>query len=312
MTDLTDRYLGATLRSIPDNQRTDIEAELRTSIEDAVEARVAAGEPREAAEEAVLNSLGDPDRLAAGYTGRPGYLIGPELFFDYKRLLTVLLITVTPIVAVVVAAIRALSGEELGAVVGGTASLLITLVVHIVFWTTLVFAVIQWSGEKSPSGEWTVSSLPPLIPVRGGIKLSETIGAVVFLVIVMVGIVLSRDLLGVMHDGAFVPIFDPAMWDFWIPFLIAVLAAELLLEVVKYRAGRWTWPLASLNLAVNAAFAIPVIYLLLSDRLFNPAFFEALNITVLLDVSVPVAVAVIVALGLWDVVDGFRKAWKAG
>lgn len=312
MSELTGRYVGAALRSIPDSQKADIEAELRASIEDAVEAKVASGESVKTAEEEVLNNLGDPDRLAAGYTGRPGYLIGPELFFDYKRLLTVLLITVAPVVAVLVGTIRAISGQDLGAVVGGTVSLLITLVVHIVFWTTLVFAVLEWSGEKSPTGQWTVSSLPPLTPAGGGIKLSETIGALVFLVVFMVGMVLSRDILGVTDDGVFIPVFDPAMWDFWIPFLIGVLAAEVVLEVVKYRVGAWTWPLASANLAVNAAFAIPVIYLLLSDQLFNPAFFAALDINLLLEVSVPVTVVVIAVVALWDIVDAFRKAWKFG
>ena len=80
MTSLTERYLGAALRGIPESQRTDVEGELRSSITDAVEDRVSAGEDRVAAERAVLEGLGNPARLAAEYAGQPLHLIGPELY----------------------------------------------------------------------------------------------------------------------------------------------------------------------------------------------------------------------------------------
>lgn len=309
MTELTERYVGATLRSIPEKQRTDIEAELRASIDDAVEARVAEGEDVRIAEKAVLTDLGDPDRLAAGYAGRSGYLIGPEMFFAYKRLLTVLLITVVPIVAVVVGAIDALGGADLGSVVGSTISVLISLVVHIVFWTTLVFVVMERSGEKSPTGEWSVASLPPLAPTSGGIKLSDTIASMVALAVAIVGLILSREVLGVTaDDGTFTSVFNPTMFDFWIPFLIAVLAIEVVFEAIKYRAGRWTWALASVNLALNIAFALPAIYLLVTDRMFNPAFFEEIGGVEWVETTVTITAVVIAVVALWDSVDGFRKA----
>ena len=44
----TERYLAATLRSIPEPKRADVERELRSSIADAVEERVAAGQDRHA------------------------------------------------------------------------------------------------------------------------------------------------------------------------------------------------------------------------------------------------------------------------
>ena len=41
--------------------------------------------------------------------------------------------------------------------------------------------------------------------------------------------------------------FDPALWSSWLPFLVAMLVANAGLEVVKYRTGRWTWPLVAIN-----------------------------------------------------------------
>ena len=86
MTSLVDRYVYTALRRVPEQQRADIDRELRASIEDAVDARVDAGEEHDAAVTATLTELGDPDRLADSYAGRPGYLIGPALFTPWRRL----------------------------------------------------------------------------------------------------------------------------------------------------------------------------------------------------------------------------------
>ena len=101
MTNLTERYLAAALHGIPQAQRPDVERELRSSIADAVEDRVRGGEDQADAEKAVLEGLGDPARLAAGIAGRPLYLIGPDLFVEYRRLLVLLLSVVLPIVGFV-------------------------------------------------------------------------------------------------------------------------------------------------------------------------------------------------------------------
>ena len=313
MSDLTDRYVGVTLRSIPEKQRADIEAELRASIDDEIEARVAAGEQADRAEEAALSSLGDPERLAAGYTGRPGYLIGPELFFDYKRLLLVLLISVVPIVVVVLAVVRVIGGEGLGEVVADTVGTALTLAVHIVFWTTLAFAVIERSDKRPPETVWSLSKLPP-IPTAGSIKLSDTIATLVVLALVIAGLSLSGSASPVMSaDGSPVSFLDPDLWSFWLPYFIVILALEIVFEIVKYRVGRWTWPLASINLALNAAFAVPALYLLVTDQVLNPEFFETLGWGVAPtagSTAINVTIVLMAGIAVWDVIDGFRKASK--
>ena len=67
MATLTDRYVDATLRGVPQAKRADIERELRASIADAIDARADSGDSSADAEVAVLTELGDPARLAAGY-----------------------------------------------------------------------------------------------------------------------------------------------------------------------------------------------------------------------------------------------------
>jgi hypothetical protein len=101
------------------------------------------------------------------------------------------------------------------------------------------------------------------------------------------------------------------MWSFWIPFFVAVLTVEILFEIAKFGVGRWTWTLASVNLALNALFAIPAIYLLTSERVFNPVFFEKNRLAPSQPGAGTLVLVTSVVIGLiagWDVFDGFRKA----
>ena len=142
-TTLTDRYVDAAMRTVPEKQRPDLSAELRASIDDQIDARVDAGEPPRGAERAVLTDLGDPDKLAAGYTDRPLHLIGPRYYLDWWRLLKLLLWIVLPFAAFGVALGLTLAGKPFGEIVGTVWVVLITTTVHLFFWTTLVFALVE-------------------------------------------------------------------------------------------------------------------------------------------------------------------------
>jgi hypothetical protein len=115
-------------------------------------------------------------------------------------------------------------------------------------------------------------------------------------------------------DGTSYPLFDPALWSFWLPWFLAVIGLELVFTVAIYLRGRWTWPFAVANAALGAAFAIPAVWLLQTGQLFDPGLVAALEAKGLDDAFLPgmVTVAVVVlAATAWDAVDGFRKARAA-
>ena len=85
MTSLTERYLAAALRGIPEAKRKDVERELRSSIADAVEDHVEAGRGAGGGREGRPRGPRRPRALAAEYAGRPLHLIGPELFVVWRH-----------------------------------------------------------------------------------------------------------------------------------------------------------------------------------------------------------------------------------
>lgn len=283
MTTLTDRYVEATLRRLPPRQRPDIDKELRASIADAIDDHIEAGSDSDAAEHAALTTLGDPARLAAGYANSPLHLIGPALYLDYVRLLTSLLATVLPIVAGVVGLVQVAEGETAGTVITTALGATITAGVHICFWTTLLFVLIERrpamrpTMRPTPAEPWTPAALPDPRPTRGA-RFGEVVGEAVVLVLTVTFLLISP-LLRIRTDAAGDPIglFSPWLWDTGVVYVLSLLAiARLGLSVAKHYT-RWNLPLAVARPVVDLACVAVVLGLHSADRLLNPAFVEAVG-----------------------------------
>jgi hypothetical protein len=313
MTTLTDRYLAATLRSVPAARREEIATELRASIEDMIEGRSAGGQDTATAEREVLTELGNPAQLAARYADRRLQLIGPTYYLAWERLLKLLLSFVPAVVGVLVGLVEATDGKNPGGAVGAGIAAALQVVVQIAFWVTLVFAVIERTNTALNLPEWTVDQLPDVRADRQ-ITLTDTAAAIGWLVLVIAYLPLQHFHSFVpASDGGNLPILDPALWSFWLPFLIAVLVATIGLEIAKYRAGRWTWPLVAVNAVLDLAFAVPVVWLLLTDRLLNPEFvahFDWLGRGDNLNSVATLAVVGTILVVLWDIVDSVVKAYR--
>ena len=159
-TTLTERYVHATLREVPQGRRADLGQELRSTIADMVEARVADGQSSDEAERQTLTELGDPAALAARYTGAPMQLLGPRFYLVWKRLTLQLLLWVPALVGMLVAAVRVIDGDgTVGQVLVDAGGAAIGTAVQLVFWTTLVFVVLDRVVAEDPA-EWTPDHLP--------------------------------------------------------------------------------------------------------------------------------------------------------
>ncbi|HEY6570674.1 MAG TPA: hypothetical protein VIZ22_10305 [Candidatus Limnocylindrales bacterium] len=316
MSTLTDRYVWGVVRAVPESQRPELEPEIRAMIADAIDARTATGspgEPADAVERAVLTELGDPEVLAARYTDRTLYLIGPAYFLVWKRLLLMLLPVVVPIVTIVAMAARSFAGDAgIGDVIAAGVTAAINVAIQIVFWFTVVFAVIERTGGKQldVGTKWTPDQLPGL-PVPGRLSLAELALSVAGLVFAAVFIVWQQVAPPITVSGQSYPIFDPALWSFWLPWFLVVIGLELVFTGALYLAGRWTWPFAVVNALLAAAFAIPAVWLIQTDQLFNPAAADALATAGFGGAIAPTGLIIAVSIAVisaWDAVDGFLKA----
>jgi hypothetical protein len=304
---LIDRYVLTALRRVPERQRADIDRELRASIDDAVEARVDNGETRDAAIEQALLELGDPDLLADRYADRRSVLIGPDLFPVWRRLLVLLLSVVLPIVVAVVVVVRILDDGTFGAAIGTGVVVAIQTAVHMCFWTTAVFAVLERTGvARRDLGEaWTPASLPKY--EAGVLSPTELAASIVWPVLLVVALVLQQ------FTFTADPVLDPDNWSFWWPYLIAVLVLECVYAVWVFRRGAWSHAVTAVNAALAVLFWGPVIWLLATESFFNPAFIEGLDWGTAdpLDWLTRVCLIVAVLGALYDIGEVAVKAERA-
>jgi hypothetical protein len=141
------------------------------------------------------------------------------------------------------------------------------------------------------------------------------IGEVLTLLITIGGLLVLQGLVFTDSDtGQQVSILDPALVSFWLPFLIAMLAALLVVQLVVFSVGRWTLPLAVVFTALELGFALPIAYLALTGMLVNPAFAEMVGYPPLAEgdgaLMIVIAIGVVLVTG-WEIFDAFRKALRS-
>lgn len=305
---LTDRYIHAVTRTLVPAQRDDVARELRASIEDQTAARRDAGQD---AERAVLEDLGDPERLAAGFADRPLHLIGPRYYLAWKRLLIVLLWIVPVSSAFGVAIGQIVSGASAAGIIGVVASTTLTVAVHVAFWTTLVFVVLERSGATDVFSPWTVDRLPD-VPEDDD-RLGDLIGSVVC-VLLLAGAVVWDLTLGFV-PGRQVSFLESGLWPVRLGMLAVVVALSLLLQVAVWAQGAWRVWSATTNAVLALAAGGILVYAHAEVGLINPAFFDAVagesaaEVAQVLDV---IAWFAIVILPVWTAIDGFWKMRRSG
>lgn len=322
---LTARYVDAVAKSLSSDTQPDVRAELEASIADAVAARVDQGEARADAERAVLTELGDPAVLAASYADRPLQLIGPKYYLVWWRLL-MLLVWIVPVAAMVgVIIASSIADRPIGEIIGEAIAVGVTAIVHVAFWTTLVFFVLERTGTDT-GVKWSVDALPEA--ADDGAGRGNLIASLVFLGLAAAALFWDRfigfvafatgDLdigegLGAQTER--MPILNPELWPWWIGAALVLIGLEALLAIAVYALHGWTAVLATVNTALAIVFAAGAVYLVVSGQLANPEFLDfTLNradspetVGVVLSV---VLVVVIVGITVWDIVDSWRKAQR--
>ena len=309
---LTERYISATIRSLPAESQEDVRAELAASIADAVEARTEQGEDPEAAEREVLTGLGDPAVLAAGYADRPLHLLGPRYYLTWRRLLILLLWIVPACAFVGVGLSQALIGADGGTIIGQAISTALTAVVHVAFWTTLVFVILERTGADTAE-TWSVEDLPE--PKESGTGRADLIASLVFLGLVLAALGWDR-LIGLVRvEGDWLPVLHPGLWPLWTLLLVAIVLAEMVHAIVLHARGCWSTGLAVANTVLALLFAGWALALFANDLLLSPELLELARTVGDIDAQSMhtlgvILVVSILAVAAWDVVDGWLKTLR--
>jgi len=292
--DLINRYIYAVTKGFNQQQRDDIEQELRANIEDMIEQRQETLNYEEAVNQ-VLLELGNPEELASEYRGSKRYLIGPHFIDSYLLVLKIVLIAVLGGISIALFIESAFSGS--GYFVDNFVDLLIKYIsalyngALIAFaWTTLGFVIAEKSnsGNTASSDEkanWDLSKLPEVPNKKNQIKLSETIASIIFTTIfytIFIALMYSApELFGVIFnngkDLVIIPMFNIDVLQSYRILIISVFGMSMISELLKLYYRKWTLQHAILHMIFTVASTIIVLFILNNPAIWNADFANEVN-----------------------------------
>jgi hypothetical protein len=249
---LIDKYINQVGDNLPEKDREDIKAEIRSILEDTLESRSeTAGRPvDDAMTVEVLKEFGTPGKMAASYLP-PRYLIGPRLYPTFLMVLKIAL-GITALVVVVTtsvsAAHQALSVEATVPIITkglaeGAGSLL-SVFGNIVF----IFAMIEWGLSRAKEhtekeGNWDPRSLEGRED-NDLFKPWERIPDIVFTLALLLVFNFYPQWIGVFFiDQAtgmwvHIPFLSQTFFQY-LPWLNILWLAALALNFALLRSGKW-------------------------------------------------------------------------
>jgi len=258
--ELIERYVNDVGRRLPKKQRDEVRRELRSALLDAVE--TPEGEPTEEMVVEALIQLGPPEEVAASYRPANRYLIGPDLYPDFKRVLGIV-VTVLLSLLVGAFAMSFLPGRFDSAELGNRLFGLIGSMFD-VLWVTLAVVVLIFAGlqrlEVRPNREarkWDPLMLPAVRDVdligRGELAFGLVVGGT-FLALLHV----FKDVIGiVVNPGGEMLLNDIVVR--YLPWVSAALLLGMALHAYLFWRGRWEWPTRIADFAIDV-FGLAIFY----------------------------------------------------
>lgn len=318
MPTLTDRYIHAVTRSLTRNKRESVAADLRELIGDLTDAQANKGLNEDDAEWAALEELGNPDELASQFRQRPPQLIGPRYYFTWQRLTVLLLLIVVPIVAVAIGVGSWMSSQSALSILGDVVGGVYYATVLILFWVTLVFAIIERTVPPGEKAEWDLAELPELsTPGRGQVTKSDTIFSLTFYALMAALIIVAQFFDVLNFQGEAVPVFAEGLWNPWLIGLLVIIACEAVLAIYLLTRGRYEWSTAGVQAILNIAFTVPAVWLLATDRVFSSELVQRIDQATgeaagtWQTPTTQVLIVVVLAIGVWETISGFYQAYRA-
>lgn len=279
-----ERYIYAVTRMLPEEQRADIEKELRSLIEDMLSDRSVDREVADQDIEAVLIELGDPAGLAQQYRTKKRYLIGPENYDTYFFVLKIVIAAVAfGITLAMVIGYFITPPQSIVEVVGDYFGGLISALFQGFAWVTIIFGIFEYFdvaiGKEFKEKKWSPAELPSLPVKEKIIKPSEAIFGIVIAVLAVILFNTADHLIAIyiISDEAptqVIPIFNQVTFRSVLFLLNIMLAIGITKELIKLAVGKWTRSLAVINLFANLiSFSLFVLFINTAG-LWNDEFFS--------------------------------------
>jgi len=290
---LIDKYIAEVGKYLPRQSRSDIEAEIRSTLEDMLEERK---QPQGAVDDAMIVELlkeyGAPRKVAESYIG-PRYLIGPRMYpiFEMVTRIVVAVLFALALAGLGIGLARSsLTGPEFLKTVGESALGLLSGLITAFGNIVLVFAILERTLPakefEKETEDWNPADLANE-PDPDRVKFGEQIVGIFFLFLFLVIFNLYPGVIGFgfFNESDWVlisPVLTEAFFAY-LPWLNILALLQIVFSVYLLRQGVWNTGLRILNIVLElAGIALAVVMLrgpalvaLTSEQLANTPLAES-------------------------------------
>ena len=274
---LIDKYVAEVGKYLPRKNRADIEAEIRSTLEDMLEERKQDKAVDDALVMSLLKEYGSPKKVASTYKTTQ-YLIGPRMYPIFE-LVTGIVLTVVFAASLfglgVGLAKTGFSGAEVWSQVGGWAAGLFSGLTAALGNIVLVFAIIertQAANEFEKEAEdWDPAELT-LEPDPAQIKRADFIVTIVFTVLGLVILNLYPDVIAIHTNTNGVwtstPILTDAFFSF-LPWINLMGIVQIGFSAFMLTQSEWKPLTRILSMLVDVAGAVLTVVILTTPNIFS-------------------------------------------
>jgi len=292
---LLDRYVAEVGKNLPRKNHADIEAEIRSTLEDMLDERKQVNGPAdEATVLQLLKEYGSPREVAATYqTQQHQYLIGPRLFPIFERVVRIVLAIVVGASLIglgVGLAEKGFAGPEFGSALGEWAGGLFSGLIAAFGNIVLIFAIIERTRAaeelkkefEKGTKDWDPNELKSE-PALDQIDIADHIAIIIFTFLGLVVLNLYPDLFAVRYpgDGTWVtlPILTKSFFQF-LPWMNILGLLQIIFSGFMLSQKAWTSTTRILGILVDIAGMVLAVVIMRTPHIFNftPASLASIGI----------------------------------
>jgi len=268
---LIDKYIAEIGKHLPRKQRADIEAEIRSTLEDMLEERKRSkGQDDEALVMELLKEYGEPRKVAASYHAT-SYLIGPRLFPIFEMVVKIVLSVLLGVMVLTFGFSVIRSGMTQPEMVGALGKLGLQFLSGAIAAfgnIVLVFAIIERVAPATKFDEdeekWDPKELAKE-PDPDEVKIGEEVFEIIFTVAFLIIFNAYPDKVGfIIFSGdtwSFIPVLTDAFFRY-LPWLNLISALQIGLNIYLLREGIWQTSTRLVSLTLKLATAIVALFML--------------------------------------------------
>ena len=273
---LLDLYILEVGKHLPRKNRGDLQAEIRSTLEDMLEDRSRqSGRPiDDALIGEVLQEYGAPAKVAEAY--RPArYLVGPQLFPFFEMVVKIVLAVLTVVTLIRFGvSITATPGQGFLSVLGKYGFEYLGILIGAFGNIALVFAILERvlpvSKFEEETEDWSPADLNAM-PDPDVVKRSEMIFEILFTALGLAVLNLYPDGIGIFIGGGErmrFPVLSEAFFQY-LPWINLLGGLQILLDVFLLRRGTWKTSTRIWSLALDVAGIALAWTMLLGPSLVN-------------------------------------------